>query len=644
MNVDSVAYTGMISEKVASQTKTSAWASLTIEHALFGLIVLAAVFLRFFALGNQPLNAVEAANGWPAWLAASGRSAPEPPTPTSPLLFSIQTLVFWLAGGGEIVARAAPALAGVATVVLAWWWRSWLGRNAALIMALLLAVDPWLTQFSRRADGAALSLFFGLWTLTALANLLLLAGNSPNITGWRRGVALSAGLLLVSGPLSWSLIAVIALFLLLYDPKLQMLRARGLGDRESLLWFGGAALLGATTWLAQPEGLGLVSSSLSAWLMQFSSPAAVYPLGWWALRILVDQPLLLIFGLLGLARLWLVEPAAHDFDEDGNRLAGQQREWRSFLTYWMLWAIFLALLPGRNPGVLAVLALPLLFAAAGLLAHLLNSLLERGILREGWLLLALVSVLLTSASFLSATLLAQPQLDFGVARGVLLYLLLAALTVVLYALWSDWAQTRLLMGGYAAILLLLVTLSNNWQLNQEFRLDQPEGFFATESVTDLRRLAADIHLLSAQRTGDATQMPVQVQMAQPATPSAVTRPNPVVGWHLRDMRNLQWVLAPGPSPQAGARSPLVITLGEATDDAALAGYMGSRYRVEAAWLPTQLWPAQPPPAPADGGVLASLDQAWSRWLRDLLRWMVYREVRTPPPTRTVVLWVKNASE
>jgi hypothetical protein len=249
---------------------------------------------------------------------------------------------------------------------------------------------------------------------------------------------------------------------------------------------------------------------------------------------------------------------------------------------------------------------------------------------------ALVTVLLVAAAFWAAALVAQPAFDLTIFRGLILFLLLAGLTVVLYALWADWQQARLLMGGYGFVLLLLATVSSGWQLNQRVEPDLPDGFFAEFTDPDVRRLAEDVHKLSAQRTGDAGQIPVLVQMGG----SEGARPDPVLGWYLRNLRNLRWVLAPEVETP-GEESPLVITQGENADDAELAGYMGSRYTVRARWLPTLLLTSETTATPGEFGPLQRLSQAWGDWLRALLRWMIYREVNTLPPTEAVVLWVKG---
>jgi hypothetical protein len=614
---------------------------LTVEHALYALVLLAAVGLRFFALAAQPLNDLEAVNVWPAWLAAMGREAPALPAVASPLFYAVDTLLFWVIGSGDGIARSAPALAGVAVIVLLWWLRPWLGRDVVLVAALLVAVDPWLTAFSRLADGAAFSLFFGLLALSGLAMLLHLPVTATSVSRWRVVTAVAAGLLVVSGPLGWSFVIVLLLFVVQFDPGLGQLRARGLGSRRDLLAFGAAAILGATVWLAQPAGLGMVSTSLSVWLsLLWGGEGASYPLSWWVIRLVVDQPLLLLFGLIGFVRLWMATPDEEALAADP--LLRRRMAWRSFLTAWLLWGLLLGLLPGRNPFSLPMIGLPLLLAAADLIAAIVRRLPAGVVWRESWLLLGLVTVLLTSASFWGLALVAQRQFDPVIARGMVLFVLLAALTVVLYALWADWQQAWLLVGGYGTIIFLLVVLSSNWQLNHRFEFNEPDGLFATYTDADVRQLAENVHLLSAQRVGDRGEMPILVQMARPQGAGQVAQPDPVLGWYLRDMRNLSWVLAPGGETQPGQRAPLVITLGEGSADTALAGYMGSRYRLRTHWLPSQLLPAGETATENVSGPVARLGQSWERWLRNFLRWLLFRKLPTPPPADRVVLWVQGS--
>ncbi|MCS6827325.1 MAG: hypothetical protein NZ553_11990, partial [Caldilinea sp.] len=140
-------------EKAASEGA----ARLTGEHLLYALILAAAVIVRFIGLGAEPLSPQESAAAWSAWLAANQQFVGGAPAPESALLYGLQSLLFWMIGDGDAQARVIPALFGVATVLLPWFWRPWIGRTAALVTAALFAIDPWLMAFSRRSDSAALT-------------------------------------------------------------------------------------------------------------------------------------------------------------------------------------------------------------------------------------------------------------------------------------------------------------------------------------------------------------------------------------------------------------------------------------------------------------------------------------------------------
>jgi hypothetical protein len=220
-----------------------------------------------------------------------------------------------------------------------------------------------------------------------------------------------------------------------------------------------------------------------------------------------------------------------------------------------------------------------------------------------------------------------------------LFLLLAVMLVVLFALWADWRQARIVAGAYVGSLLLLVTLSSLWQLNQRFDVGEPEGFFADYTDPDVRRLAENIHALSAHRTGDATQMPVQVQMRS----GEPIGPDPVLGWYLRKLRNLAWVLAPGAAQTQAQNTPLVVTLASHVDDPQLAGYMGSRYWVHRVWTPSALANNEKGSQIGQNGegFWGALNDNWSTQTQPFLRWLLYREVQTMPEGESVILWVKS---
>jgi hypothetical protein len=565
-----------------------------------------------------------------------GLSTPGAPTPDSPLLFSLQSALFWLTQGGDVTARFLPALAGTAMVLVPWLLRPWLGRPAALTVAVLLAIDPWLVAFSRLADSAILSAALTLFALSALARVSLPRATEDGRARWLAWAAAAGGLLLVSGPLAWSFMPVLLLFVIMFTlPALGadgMAQARGRTGTLIAL-FAGAALLGSTAWLARPQGIGYLSRSLDVWLAQFE-PGDYGPV-WAGLRLLADQPFLLVFGFIGLFLLWR-----------GRRrlLQPPGRSWPLFVTLWLLWGGIWLLLPGRTPQGLLVLGMALLLAAAHAGAALIENAPEHVDWREAGILLALLTVLLISGRIWLNTLAASPGFDINLALISVLILLAAVLLVSALVAWGDWARVRWLVGVFLAVWLLTATLGSAWRLVQGWNPAHPAGLLAEAAHPAVRLLTDDVETLSAHRSGDPYALPVQVQMA--------AEPDPLLGWQLRRMGRLAWVLSPQVMTDASPM-PLVITLpaGVAGDlplqpepPALPAGYIGSDYVVRYSWSPKERYagPVAIEPLAEDAGLRAraeqKLDVAWRGWGRPVLRWLLYREAGASPPSEGVVLW------
>jgi hypothetical protein len=195
------------------------------------------------------------------------------------------------------------------------------------------------------------------------------------------------------------------------------------------------------------------------------------------------------------------------------------------------------------------------------------------------------------------------------------------------------------LSSVAALLLLFATLRGTWQLNHDHDMTRQDGLFRQVTAPGTRILATDIATLSAQRTGDAGEIPLQVEMA--------VRPDPVLGWYLRDMRRLSWVLSAQSDVEVGVK-PLVVALDTSTDPAGLQGdYVGSDYTVRTAWLPARLFAAPiPDPVVAEEATFrqrldARLNGPWRARVQPLLRWLVYREAPAAPDTETILLWVER---
>ncbi len=129
------------------------------ERLLYGMIVLAALAVRLAALGNAPLSAQEAKLALTA-LEAAKRA--HPAFGSQPALAAFTSLVFFLLGRTDAMARLIPALAGGLLPLLAWPLRRRLGRLAALLFACALAFDPGLVALSRVANSPIPALLLGM--------------------------------------------------------------------------------------------------------------------------------------------------------------------------------------------------------------------------------------------------------------------------------------------------------------------------------------------------------------------------------------------------------------------------------------------------------------------------------------------------
>lgn len=662
-------------EHASSLTKEAApetvFHQLTVEHLLYGVIFAAAILLRWIGLGAEPLSPQESAAAWSAWLAAnqqfvSGASAPE-----SALLYGLQTLLFWLLGDGDALARAIPTLFGTATVLLPWFWRPWIGRTAALTAAALFAIDPWLTAFSRRSDSAALTIFLGLLVLTAIWHRLH-AVNPSQMLRWERTAAVAGALFLTSGPLMWGMLFVLAFFLLIYggsrQNQLAGARANEAEDASSLqplhrstwLWFGIPLALAATGLTLRFEALSALSASLTAWVTKigFADPGGVggvaHPLTWPFVRLLLDQPLLATFGILGLIGLWIravapsnaQRPGAMQLGSEPAPKPGEQTPGPAeqpsrpflrlderfrlpiFLSAWVIWGLLLWLLPGRPPDILPLVGMPLAIAAALWIGSLFHRFWEGLAGLELFTLLVVQVVLLVASAIWLAALVDGFLFNESIrlTASVLVGLMIAIW--ILFGFWAGWRPTGRVALVYYAVLLGALTIRSGWQLNHTSGLMQPDGFWPAQTHPEIRLLIQDVERLSAIRRGDPHEIEVHLVYNM--------RPDPALGWNLRKMRNLHHVRSLDATVfdmMVGAQGmPLVIAPTSRNTSLPLPDpYIGSDYDVVYTWQPSML------PGPQPGQNLDT-GAAWQQVQRPRLRWLLYRKVDQLPPTETVTLW------
>lgn len=146
---------------------------------IFGLLIWAGLFLRFFHLEEKPMHADEAVNGVMVHRMLEGESIPFDPThyhgPSLGYLALLSTGLYNVITGdglSEVSLRWLTALAGVLGVFSVSLFRRWIGFRASMVALALMAVSPGFIYFSRYFIHEMLFVLFTLIFLYFLWRLL----------------------------------------------------------------------------------------------------------------------------------------------------------------------------------------------------------------------------------------------------------------------------------------------------------------------------------------------------------------------------------------------------------------------------------------------------------------------------------------
>ena len=323
------------------------------ESVLYVIAFILAVALRFIQLGALPLSDTEAQWALQAFKVAQGT---RPLLGPQPIYLLPTSLLFFLFGTSNFLARFVPALIGSALILVPYLFRQRLKPIPGLFLAFFLALDPGLVSLSRQAGSLIPAVTFVLLTWA------FWWGKRPRVAG------IFAGLALLSGPSVWAGLLGLGLAWLLYrtvearrpsvkdeevesSPKAEAGESVDSVRREDLkvaLTFGGATiLLGGTMFLLSPNGLSAWLNSLPVYLSGWVRPSGV-PAGRLLFALLAYQPLAVLFGLAAVVRGWW-----------------QRRKRYIRLSLWLLTALLVALFyPARQVGDLAWTLIPLWLLAA----------------------------------------------------------------------------------------------------------------------------------------------------------------------------------------------------------------------------------------------------------------------------------------
>lgn len=197
--------------QVRSETKAGPLGiSLSVEAALYILLIAAAALTRFWDLGKRALHHDESLHAYYSWVLAQGNGYRHDPLMHGPFLFETNALVYLLFGDSDATSRILPALAGVLIVASPWLLRApdLLGKVGALTASLLFLISPTFLYYTRyiRHD-----------PYTALGSILLFAcivryRQRPE-RRWLIGGAVTLAVLFANHEIVFALVAIFAGFI-----------------------------------------------------------------------------------------------------------------------------------------------------------------------------------------------------------------------------------------------------------------------------------------------------------------------------------------------------------------------------------------------------------------------------------------------
>ncbi len=149
---------------------------ITLEMLVFAMILIIAIFTRFYILEPRVMSHDETSHTYFSWLYFKGNGYAHDPVTHGPLQFHLVALSYFLFGDSDTTARIPAALFSIATVAFMWAYRRYLGRVGALIAALLLTISPYMLYYGRYVRNEAFVAFFGAVMLWSMLRYLDTAG------------------------------------------------------------------------------------------------------------------------------------------------------------------------------------------------------------------------------------------------------------------------------------------------------------------------------------------------------------------------------------------------------------------------------------------------------------------------------------
>lgn len=560
---------------------------IKLEHVLYSLALAVALLIRFLSLGTLPLTNYEAGFALQAFNLSKGLHPLIGPQPGYILL---TTALFFMLGSGVFLARFWAALIGSLLVLAPSLFHQKIGRQAAILLAFFLALDPGLVAMSRQADGTLLAITFSIFSIGFFLK------RKPIFMG------ISAGLALLGGTTIWPGLAglVMAFFWTNYSRRNRKDQQKVLHSQENLAgqaekvepfswmivlaWAVGTIFFIGTLFFMIPQGLSAMAYSLVYYIKRWGLQTGISPLEMLA-SLVVYTPMGLILGLWG-----VVAGFIHKEQTD------------LFLARWLLLALLLAFFyPARQMGNLVWVMLPMWTLAARQVSRLIPARLYIWLPSLGQAVLVFILLVFgwMNLGWFTQSMPGSNEVSLRVAAiiGALILIILIAILVAWG--WSMQAAGEGTLWGFA-LLTILYSLSATWNGAGLGRLPAAEMWRTGPYVMQGDQLMHTLGDVSEWHTGRRDSLDIFV----------VNPSEPAMQWLLRNWRHVRY-LDILPSTE---KPSLIITSTQQPPGLA-AAYTGQGFTLgeSPAWE-----------------VATPIDQ---------LRWLLYREIGSEKTG--IVLWVRT---
>jgi uncharacterized protein (TIGR03663 family) len=609
---------------------------ISLEFAVYTLLILLALVLRIASIDIVPMTDVEAVQALPAYHILHPDSVGTPQAASSPVLFWLQAASFTAFGGNEFAARLPVALAGVLLAFLPLLFREKLGAIKSFLLCLILTFSPIAITASRLADPVILSMvflllfFWAIWQYwdsrnrndafraAAFFAAFLFLGESGAI------VLALVLLLAAAGAIAWQVARAPEESDTVGDEILEELRKfwTAFPALQAMLVMLGLTLAVATAFMLYPTGLNSVSELLNGTVrgfVQASIPNA--PPVFALLSFLVYEPVLLVLGLLAIVSFLGSRQSriqAFDVDDDValiselNLRVNRQSLLERFAILWALFAfVMLLVYQGSKPAFALWLVLPLAFMSASfvnnLLVNYMPALLNADDYRSenpndyAWIKWTVALIILAGLMMLSLNLselgrafrdypgnvlvFDMQQQNLMMFGRMIWFVIMSMLLIVGFFLLASMWGNRIVLQGYglgAFFFMLILGAGTGWNTSVSHVSNPAELWHTTTVLPDAYKLRETLYEVARRDSSGFPEVPVTVLLDREAGISD----DGLIAWLLRDFDDARFVETLGEAAQDE-----IVLLPMMSEDPDLGGsYVGQSFAIRSYGTENQLTP------------------------------------------------------